>query len=1151
MFWVLKGEMGTMKGLYLAFVGLVVLHGGSLLSTHAAVHYYDFVLEETNFTKLCSTKSILTVNGSFPGPEIRVHAGDTAFVTIHNNGTYGVTIHWHGVRQPRNPWSDGPENVTQCPIPPGTSFTQEIIFTAEEGTLWWHAHSDWTRATVHGPIIILPKTGTTYPFAEPDAEQTIVLGEWYKGDVMAIIDEALASGGDPNVSDAFTVNGQPGDLYGCSNATTFRMMVDYGKTYLLRVINAIMNEEMFFGIANHTLKVVGMDAAYLKPIEVPYVMITPGQTMDILVTANQPRSHYYMEASPFADTSAPFDNTSTTAVFQYQGGYTPPSKPYFPSLPAYNNKTAVGNFTKLLRSLASKAHPVSVPLNITHRIFMTVSVNQIACANASCAGPNGNRLSASLNNISFVTPTIDILEAYYSGIPNVFNKTFPDVPPYLFNFTGDVGSNTLFPSRGTEVKVIEYGAAVEIIWQGTNIGAAENHPMHLHGYSFYVVGMGDGNFDNKTSPSTYNLVDPPEVNTIGLPKNGWTTMRFVADNPGVWFMHCHLERHASWGMDTVIISSECYLEGDKASNANIRNAATQELELALLDIREQMGGRARVFILAPALLVFLFLLQSAQAVVHHYTFVLEEKKFTKLCSTKSILTVNGSFPGPEIRVRKGDTAFVTVHNRGTYGVTIHWHGVKQPRNPWSDGPENITQCPIPANTSFTQEIIFSDEEGTLWWHAHSDWTRATVHGPIIILPEKGKSYPFTKPYAEQTIVLGEWYKGDVMAIIDEAIATGGDPNVSDAYTINGQPGDLYDCSNTTTFNMLVVKGKTYLLRIISAIMNEEMFFGIANHTLTVVGMDGAYLKPFTVDYIMITPGQTINVLITANQASSYYYIQGTPFADTSAPYDTNNVTAIFRYRKATRPDSIGFPTLPGATNKTAVTEFTDQLRSLASTEHPVDVPKNITKRVFITVSVNQIYCANESCGGPDGNRLAASLSNISFVTPTIDILQAYYSNISGIYNGTFPHRPSHFNFTGIDSDYGIYPSQGTEAIMIDYGAAVEFIFQGTNIGNAENHPMHLHGFSFYVVGSGDGNFDKSTSLSTYNLDDPPLVNTIGVPKNGWTTIRFVADNPGVWFMHCHLERHASWGMNTVVIVKDGTTPTTSMIPPPPYMPPCS
>jgi hypothetical protein len=41
---------------------------------------------------------------------------------------------------------------------------------------------------------------------------------------------------------------------------------------------------------------------------------------------------------------------------------------------------------------------------------------------------------------------------------------------------------------------------------------------------------------------------------------------------------------------------------------------------------------------------------------------------------------------------------------------------------------------------------------------------------------------------------GEWYKGDVMAIIEEALSTGADPNISDAFTINGQPGDLYKCS---------------------------------------------------------------------------------------------------------------------------------------------------------------------------------------------------------------------------------------------------------------------------------------------------------------------------------------------------------------------
>jgi laccase len=40
--------------------------------------------------------------------------------------------------------------------------------------------------------------------------------------------------------------------------------------------------------------------------------------------------------------------------------------------------------------------------------------------------------------------------------------------------------------------------------------------MHLHGYSFYVVGTGFNNFDNETDPKGFNLVDPPEVNTFGV-----------------------------------------------------------------------------------------------------------------------------------------------------------------------------------------------------------------------------------------------------------------------------------------------------------------------------------------------------------------------------------------------------------------------------------------------------------------------------------------------------------------------------------------------------------------------------------------------------------------------------------------------------------
>lgn len=44
---------------------------------------------------------------------------------------------------------------------------------------------------------------------------------------------------------------------------------------------------------------------------------------------------------------------------------------------------------------------------------------------------------------------------------------------------------------------------------------------------------------------------------------------------------------------------------------------------------------------------------------------------------------------------------------------------------------------------------------------------------------------------------------------------------------------------------------------------------------------------------------------------------------------------------------------------------------------------------------------------------------------------------------------------------------------------------------------------------------------------------------------------GVWLWHCHLDRHLSWGMDTVLIVKNGDTPETSIREPPPNMPPCT
>jgi laccase len=116
-----------------------------------------------------------------------------------------------------------------------------------------------------------------------------------------------------------------------------------------------------------------------------------------------------------------------------------------------------------------------------------------------------------------------------------YTTDFPDYPPSLYNFTADtVPDYATETVQGTKVKVLNYNEEVEIVFQGTNVlDASEDHPMHLHGYTFYVVGSGYGNFDNVTDPAGYNLIDPPKMNTVSLPKKGWTAIRFKASNPGM------------------------------------------------------------------------------------------------------------------------------------------------------------------------------------------------------------------------------------------------------------------------------------------------------------------------------------------------------------------------------------------------------------------------------------------------------------------------------------------------------------------------------------------------------------------------------------------------------------------------------------------
>ncbi|VFQ60496.1 unnamed protein product [Cuscuta campestris] len=392
-------------------------------------------------------------------------------------------------------------------------------------------------------------------------------GEWWNANVVDIEKEAIARGGAPNISDAFTINGYPGGLYNCystSNKTppgTYRMRVIQGKTYLLRIINAALNNQLFFKVAGHTFKVVAVDAAYTAPYNTDVVVVAPGQTTDVLLVADQSPARYYMAARPYASAAnAVFDNTTTTGVLEYHGAV-PSVPPKMPELPLYNDTPTAHRFYSNLTGLVTGPFWSAPPCEVDEKMLITVGLGLADCGDntATCSGGiNGQRLAASMNNASFQLPTkLSLLEATFMGEVNgVYTTDFPDQPPAKFDYTNV--TNTLNATlrttvKSTRVRKVKFNSTVEIVFQNTALIGAENHPMHLHGFNFYVLAQGFGNYNPLVDPGKFNLFSPQQRNTIAVPSGGWAAIRFRADNPGVWLLHCHLDVHLSWGLSTAIV----------------------------------------------------------------------------------------------------------------------------------------------------------------------------------------------------------------------------------------------------------------------------------------------------------------------------------------------------------------------------------------------------------------------------------------------------------------------------------------------------------------------------------------------------------------------------------------------------------------------
>ena len=115
----------------------------------------------------------VTINGTVPGPLLRLREGQRVRLAVTNALNEETSIHWHGLLVPFQ--MDGVPGISFPGIAPGSTFVYEFL-VKQAGTYWYHSHSGLQEQEGHyGPIVIDPATADP---VEADREHVIVLSDY-------------------------------------------------------------------------------------------------------------------------------------------------------------------------------------------------------------------------------------------------------------------------------------------------------------------------------------------------------------------------------------------------------------------------------------------------------------------------------------------------------------------------------------------------------------------------------------------------------------------------------------------------------------------------------------------------------------------------------------------------------------------------------------------------------------------------------------------------------------------------------------------------------------------------------------------------------------------------------------------------------------
>jgi FtsP/CotA-like multicopper oxidase with cupredoxin domain len=549
------------------------------------------------------------------------------------------------------------------------------------------------------------------------------------------------------------------------------------------------------------------------------------------------------------------------------------------------------------------------------------------------------------------------------------------------------------------------------------------------------------------------------------------------------------------------------------------------------------------------------------------------KTDASLALSKDAILTNGTLPGPPLKINQGDCVDFTVINNLDNLTTVHFHGLRQLETPWSDGVPGLSQKAIQPGDTYTYRWI-GDEAGTYFYHAHYKGQMMDgLYGAIMIAPADDTDRPFASinsadidamKVAEanlESIIVSDWNQytfGELFEIeksanidfacIDSIVLNGmgsnycydtavltananprtpqllngtsltakgcippSNPITQGNYTrtLSAVPAGAYaECTPYTgqNYTYTVDPSAGYAaMSFISAAGTALFRITIDGHKLYVYEFNGNYIVPQAADQISLDPGDRISVMVKLDQIPASYPIR---VANAGLNQVISGYGALV-YADASTTLSTASPLMNiGGINTTSIVPF----RASAAAPYP-SLPSD------------------------------TAVSPTADKTFSLDIMKLPSQPLSWswVLNGATPYDHALDDQAPL---LAMSPSSIPDSDLIlrtNHNDWVDLIILISGKGTlAQPHPIHKHANKFFVIGSGVGAFNYSTVAEAqaaglfFNLENPPYVDGFTTPPStdpagAWMVLRYQANTPGAWLLHCHVQTHFSGGMAVAIL----------------------